>query len=151
MQITVYNSEKFERTKRRYVIFSSIFASVFILSILNKNIVGAILLFFLLWAYFYYSVSSNQLTKINITKQWLIIWPKTYNWTSFKWYILEVDEKEQILKNIIFLTNKWHTIHTFHDNMNNIKDFVVLLNDYIPMMEEFQQTFLERLSRNLQL
>jgi len=151
MEINAYNSERFERSKWRYVIFSSIFASVFILSILYKNIVWAILLFLLLWAYFYFSINSWQLTKIKISETGITIWTRNFNLTSFKWYVLEIDKKTQTLKNIVFVSNKWNSIHTFKDKPENIKNFIVTLSDYIPMLEDFEQTFFEKLSRNLQL
>jgi len=151
MQVIAYNSEKFQKSKRRYVIFATIFASVFVLSILNNNIVGAVLLFFLLGGYFYYSVSNSQLIKLSIAQQGLIIGTKTYNRTVLTWYVLEIDAKTQKIKNIVFLTRRGHTIHTFKDDNENIKNFIILLNDYLPMVWEYNQSFLEKLTRKLQL
>jgi hypothetical protein len=51
----------------------------------------------------------------------------------------------------VFVTNKWHSVHTFKDNKENIKNFIVLLNDYLPMLNEYKQSFLEKISRKLQL
>ncbi|HBB04080.1 TPA: hypothetical protein DCZ39_04255 [Patescibacteria group bacterium] len=73
MSILVYNGEKFQRSKIWYLVFAVIFASVFLLSILNNNVVGAVLLFFLLGGYFYYSTINNQVIKMTIDKNQLLI------------------------------------------------------------------------------
>ncbi|MEI8091756.1 MAG: hypothetical protein WCG98_06135 [bacterium] len=66
MEIQVYNSEKFDRSKWRYVIFATVFACIFLLSIFKGNYVGAVLLFFLLGGYFYYSAIHIKPIKIII-------------------------------------------------------------------------------------
>ena len=73
MSVLVYNGEKFNRTKIWYLIFAVIFASVFLLSILNNNVVGAILIFFLLGGYFYYSTINNQVIKMTVQDKQLVI------------------------------------------------------------------------------
>jgi len=151
MQITTYNSEKFDRKNRRYVIFGTIIAWVFILTIINKNLVGAILMFFLLWGYFYFSISNKQTITMSITKKWLIVATKTYQRSSLQWYVLEVDKKTKIIKNLVLVTAKWHSIHTLHDTKNNIKEFIVLLNDYIPILWDYEQSNIEKVIRLLQL
>jgi len=151
MEINAYNSENFERSKRRYIIFGSIFSTIFFLSILNKNIAWSVLLFFLLGGYFYYSVSNSQLIKISIIWEGLIIWTKTYNRNNITGYVLEIDAKTQKIKNLVFITPKWHSIHTLKDNKENIKNFIILLNDYCPMINEYKQKNIEKISRKLQL
>jgi hypothetical protein len=151
MEINVYNAEKFERTKRRYLIFSVVFASVLILSILNKNLVWAILLFFLLWWYFYYSITTTQVIKMLIQENELVIWDKVYVWSSLNWYALEMDMKTESVKNIIILTNKWYNIHTIDDSMQNVKNFVSELDKYIQIVDQYDQTFLDKLVRKLKL
>lgn len=151
MEIKAYNSEKFNRNNRWYVWFSSAMAAIVILSILNDNIPWAVLLFFLLWGYFYYSISNNQLIKISIDKQWLIVGTKTYSRNNLSGYALEIDPKTQKIKNIVFITGKQHSIHTIGDNDQNTKNFIVSLNDYLPMVWEYEQSFLEKLARKLKL
>ncbi|MEI6774261.1 MAG: hypothetical protein WCL18_05755 [bacterium] len=83
MSVLVYNGEKFQRSKIWYLIFAVIFASVFVLSIINNNIVGAVLLFFLLGGYFYYSTINNQVIKLIIEQSQLIIGNKSYPRNTF--------------------------------------------------------------------
>ncbi|MFA5748267.1 MAG: hypothetical protein WC872_04130 [Candidatus Absconditabacterales bacterium] len=151
MEINVYNAEKFERTKRRYLIFSVVFASVLILSILNKNLVGAILLFFLLGGYFYYSITTTQVIKMLIQENELVIGDKVYVWSSLNGYALEMDMKTESVKNIIILTNKGYNIHTIDDSMQNVKNFVSELDKYIQIVDQYDQTFLDKLVRKLKL
>lgn len=151
MSVLVYNGEKFQRNKLWYLIFSVVFASVFLLSILSNNIVGAVLLFFLLGGYFYYSTINNQVVKITLETNQLIIGNKNYPWNVFTWYVLEIYPATQQIKNIVFLTTKSHMIYTFDDSLDHIRLFLQELDTYLPMVEGFHQTSLEKISRKIKL
>ena len=151
MSVLVYNGEKFQRSKIWYLVFAVIFASVFLLSILNGNIVGAVLIFFLLGWYFYYSTINNQVIKMIIEEKQLIIWNKNYPRNSFTWYIVEIYPKTQQIKNIVFLTQKWHMIYSFDDSLEHIRLFLLELDKYLPMLGDFHQTSLEKFSRKMKL
>lgn len=151
MSVLVYNGEKFQRGKIWYLIFAVIFASVFVLSILNNNIVWALLILFLLGGYFYYSSMNNQVVKMTLDDTQLIIWTKNYPRSSFSWYIIEIYPTTQQIKNIVFLTAKWHLIYTFDDSLDHIKSFLSRLNDYLPMLGDYHQSSLEKMSRKMKL
>lgn len=151
MSVLVYNWEKFQRGKIWYLIFALIFASVFVLSILNNNIVWALLILFLLGGYFYYSTMNNQVVKMTLDETQLIIWTKNYPRSSFSWYIIEIYPTTQKIKNIVFLTSKWHLIYTFDDSLDTIKSFIVELEKYLPMLTDFHQTTIEKMSRKMKL
>lgn len=151
MNVLVYNGEKFKRNKLWYLIFAVIVASVFLLSILNDNIVGGVLIFFLLWWYFYYSTISNQVVKMTIQQTQLIVWNKNYPRSTFTGYVLEIHAKTQEIKNIVFLTAKWHMIYTFDDSIEHISAFVTELDTYLPMLGNYHQTALEKFSRKMKL
>jgi hypothetical protein len=150
-QIKAYSSENFERNKLRYIIFSSVFILIFAVSIFYKNIVWAILMFFLLGGYLYYGIINNQELNIKITDNWLMIGSKISNWTKFSWYCLEIDPVKQKIKNIVFIAPRYHNIHTINDTDDNIKEFLQELNNYLPMTWEFPQTFREKASRKMKL
>ena len=150
-KIKAYSSENFERNKLRYVIFSSVFILIFAVSIFYKNIVWAILMFFLLGGYLYYGIINNQEVDIKITDNGLMIGDKISNWTKFTGYSLEIDPIKQKIKNIVFVAPKYHNIHTINDTDNNIKSFLQELNNYLPMVWEFPQTFREKASRKMKL
>ncbi len=150
-QIKTYNSEKFNRDKLRYIIFSSVFIIIFLISIFYKNIVWAILMFFLLWGYLYYGIINIQEINMKITDNGIIIWDKLIDWTKISWYSLEIDPKQQIIKNIVFISTKHHNIYTINDTDDNIKSFLQELNNYLPMTWEYNQTFREKASRKMKL
>ena len=151
MNVLVYNGEKFQRSKLWYLVFAVIFASVFVLSILNNNIVGAVLIFFLLGWYFYYSTINNQIVKITLDKTQLLIGNKWYLRNLFVWYVVEISPEQQQIKNIVFLTEKSHMIYTFDDSLEHIKSFLLELDEYLPMLSDFHQTSFEKLSRKAKL
>lgn len=151
MSILVYNGEKFQRNKIWYLIFAVIFSSVFLLSILNDNVVGAILIFFLLGGYFYYSTINNQVIKMTTSNNQLLIWTKSYPWNFFTWYVVEIHSKSQEIKNIVFLTTKWHMIYTLDDSLENIRLFLLELDQHLPMLGDYHQTSFEKFSRKMKL
>ena len=151
MNVLVYNGEKFQRNNLWYLIFAVIFASVFVLSILNNNIVGAVLIFFLLGWYFYYSTINNQIVKIIIDTQKLVIGNKSYLRNAFVWYVVEISPEQQQIKNIVFITEKSHIIYTFDDSLEHIKMFLTELDGYLPMLSDFHQSSFEKLSRKAKL
>ncbi len=151
MELKVYNWEKFEREKLRYIVFSSVFIIIFILSAFYKNIVWIVLMFFLLGAYIYYGIINIQETKIKISENGLLIWEKILPWSNLIGYCIELEPKKQIIKNIVFLSQKWHNIYTIDDDEKNIKEFLKNINEILPMLPDFQQTFREKVSRKMKL
>ncbi|MFA7298827.1 MAG: hypothetical protein WC010_04245 [Candidatus Absconditabacterales bacterium] len=151
MSILVYNGEKFQRNKIWYLIFAVIFSSVFLLSILNDNVVGAILIFFLLGGYFYYSTINNQVIKMTTSNNQLLIGTKSYPWNFFTGYVVEIHSKSQEIKNIVFLTTKGHMIYTLDDSLENIRLFLLELDQHLPMLGDYHQTSFEKFSRKMKL
>lgn len=151
MEIKAYNTEKFERNKWRYILFATIFIAIIVLSLAYKNIVGTVLLFFLLWWYFYYEIINSKIINIRITKEWLIIGQKIVSRHNLSGYAIEMETKTQKIKNIVFITNNGHMIHTMQDSLENIESFVNALSENIPMMSEYRQSFIEKASRKLKL
>jgi hypothetical protein len=151
MEVLVYGSEKFQRGKWRYVAFSTIFIAVFLLTVFSSNYVGAVLLFFLLWWYLYYSVIHNQVQTLRIDNQWLAIGTQQRSWSSFSWYVLELYIKDKKLKNIVFVSVSGHTIYTFADTPEHIKQFLLELNKYLLLLDDYNQTGFEKMIRKFQL
>ncbi len=151
MEVLAYSAEKFQRGKRRYVIFATIFAGIFLLSIFNGNYVGAILIFFLLGGYFYYSVAHIKVVTLHIEANALRVGTALYPWSSFTWYTLEIETKTQLLKNIVFVSAKNHAVYTFDDEPEHIRDFVLALDKYLPMMESYDQSNLDKMIRRMKL
>ena len=151
MDLHVYNGERFNRNGRRYVAFSSVFIICIVLSILNQNIVGAIVLFFILGAYFYYSILSNQATKIRIEDEYILIDKRSHPRKDFTAYTIEIDKKTNKIQNIVFVYPKWYIIYTIKDTDENVKSFSKELDNYIPLVASFDQSLLEKIIRLLKL
>jgi hypothetical protein len=151
VELKVYSSEKFERDKIWYIVFSSIFIIIFIISIFYKNIVWIILMFFLLWAYIYYGIINIQEIKIKISDNWLVMWDRIVAWSNIVWYCLEIEPKKQKIKNIVLVNQKWHSIYTINDKQDNIRLFLENIDKIKPILSEFPQSFREKVSRRMKL
>lgn len=152
MHITVYNGEKFERSSRRYIIASTVFAVIIVLSLITGNIAGAVLLFlFLGWYLYYWFVDTNKLVSLTIQTDGLIIHKKLYPRSTVQQFSLEVDTRTQALHNIILQLGWYHMIYTFADTPENITAFIADLQWFIPMADAVQETFLEKVTRRLKL
>jgi hypothetical protein len=108
-------------------------------------------LFFILGAYFYYSILSNQTTKIHIEDGYILIDKKSHPWSDFTGYTLEVEKANNNIKNIVLVYAKGYTIYTINDKEENIKDFSKSLDQHLPLVGSFEQSFLEKVIRLLKL
>ncbi len=151
MQINVYDGEKLERWKWWYIIFMTAISFMIIMSILTDNFVGAILLFFLVWGYMLFSMWASKQIKLTIVEEWFKVWWALYPWSNVWWFVLEIDEKSQIIKNIVLLIWNNKLIHTIEDDADNIKQFIMILSDVIPMLADYEKTFIEKLIRRMKL
>lgn len=151
MDLRVYNWEKFDRNKRWYVFFALVLITIIWLSLWKQNFVWVIVLFFIVGAYFYYSIISNQTISLKIDKQHITINNKIYLRWHFKSYSIEIDKRNQQIKNLVLITEKWHTIYTINDKKEKTKDFLVELNNFLPLVWEYEQPSLEKLARILKL
>lgn len=151
MEIYVYNWELHERGKWWYIIFITFFAFMIIVSLFTKNFVWAILLFLLLGGYILFWLTSLQKLRISIASEWLKLWDKFFPWNSVNWFLLEIDNQTQTLKNIVFIIWNIKYIHTLNDDSEKIKEFILTLSEYAPLLSDYEQTFIEKLSRRLKL
>lgn len=151
MELKVYNWEKFKREKLRYIIFASVFVIIFVLSAFYKNIVWIILMFFLLGAYIYYWIINIQETTMKISDNGLLVWDKIIAWSNLIGYCLELEFKKQKIKNIVFVSPKWHSIYTISDEEENIRIFLENINQTLNPLSDFPQTFREKVSRRMKL
>lgn len=154
MQLKVYNTEKFDRTKVWYAIFCCVFILIIIASIFYKNIVWIILMFFLVWAYIYYWLISVHEITISMDENWLTL-ERIIPWTNITGFCLELeldkDKSIKRIKNIVFVYTNWHSIHTISDTEENLSSFVNELNQYTQMLETYPQTSREKFMRKIKL
>lgn len=151
MTLHTYNGERFERNKRWYVFFALVLIIIIWLSLWKQNVIGVVVLFFILGAYFYYSIISNQVISLKIEKEHLIINDKIYLRGTFKAYSIEIEKKSQQIRNLVLVTERWHVIYTIHDKKENIKEFLIEINNCLPLVSDYNQSSLEKLARILKL
>lgn len=109
------------------------------------------MLFFILGAYFYYSILSNQITKIRIEDEYILIDKKSHPRSDFTAYTLEIEKKTNIIKNIVLIYPKGYTIYTIKDKEDKIKSFSKALDQRLELVGSFEQSFLEKMIRLLKL
>jgi len=151
MELKVYNSEKFERSKWRFLILALVIILVLWLCVYYKNWTGFILIFLVLWWYIYLWLLNVKETFLKVTEEWLILWGKIIPRSNLQWYVIEINKDTQEIKNIVLILEKSHSIHTISDTVENIKSFLVQLDNFIPMLWEYDQTTREKLARVLKL
>lgn len=151
MELNVYNTEKFERNRWRYVILAFIMVIVIIVCVFYKNLTWIILMFLVLWWYIYMWLINLKEIKLKITENWLVMWDKIIPRTKLTWYVIEVDKNSQEIKNIVLLSEKNHSIHTIADSKENIEWFCAQLDNYTTMVWEYHQTTREKFARILKL
>ena len=151
MELNVYSSEKFERGKRWYVILAFIMILVIFMCAYYRNWTWIILMFLILWWYIYLWLINVKEIKMKITDEWLILWDKLIPRRNLTWYVIEINKNDQQIKNIVLLSEKYHSIHTISDTIENVKTFVNQLDNYLPMVWEYNQTNREKFQRVIKL
>ena len=151
MEIKVFDWEKFERSKIWYVSFISFFVFFILLSIFFNNISWVFLLLLMLWWYLLFSLRSDKIIRLWIYDDWLKIGQKLYSWSDCVWFALEMNDSNQKINNIVIIMKRDKSINTFSDSPENIKEFILKLSDNLDMLSDYEQTFVEKLSRKLKI
>jgi len=152
MELKVYNWERFERSKTWYLVFAFIILLVVVLSILIKNITWWVLVLLIAWGYMFYITKTNDIIKMVTWKQALQIWKTTFPYESLAWFVLEYHTKKKKIHNIVIVDNKKHyDIYTIKDTEKNLQNFVNDLNEYVPILDNYEQSAMDRFIRKLKL
>jgi len=86
-----------------------------------------------------------------ISEKYLRIWKKTYSWSTIQWFVIEVHKDREEIKNVVLIAEWNHYIYTIKDTPENVRAFLVELNDYSPLLNWYPQTTLQLLFRKLKL
>lgn len=152
MELKVYDWEFFERGKVWYIVFAFVILGVIIVSLLMNNITWWVIVLLFASVYLYFSLKSNKTTKMIIWKKVLEVWKTIYPWETLRWFVLEYHVKKKKIHNIVILDNKSRpSIYTINDTAKNVEDFVNELNGYIPMLENYSQSSLDKFVRRIKL
>lgn len=152
MELKVYDWENFERSKKRFLIFALFILLFVVLSILSNNIIWWIFLLIIAWGYIYYITKTNDTIKMITWKKALQIWKTAFPYESLNGFVLEYHIKKKKIHNIVIIDNKKvPRIYTIKDTEKNLQIFVNELNEYIPMLDNYEQSTLDRFVRKLKL
>lgn len=152
MELKVYDWEYFERGRTWYLIFACVILAVAILSVLSNNIVWWVIVLLFAAGYLYFLLKTNNSTVIVIWKKVLQIWKTVYQWSELSWFVLEYHKKKKKIHNIVIVDNRNDPkIYTIKDTEENLEKFVNELNNYIPMLEKYEQSGLDKFVRKLKL
>ena len=152
MELKVYDWEKFDRSNTWFIIFAFVILLVVILSILSSNIFWWVLVFLVAWGYIFYITKINDTTKMITWKQALQIWKVVYPYDNLNGFVLEYHTKKKKIHNIVIIDNKKnYRIYTIKDTEKNLESFVNELNWYIPMLDSYEQTTMDKFIRKLKL
>jgi len=152
MELKVYNGEYFERGKVRYLVFCLIILLVVVLSVLWSNTAWWIFVIFIVGGYMFYLTKVNDTTSMIIWKQSFQIWKTVFPWWTLKWFVLEYHTEKKKIQNIVIIDDKNSPrIYSIKDTEENLENFVNELNEYIPMLDNYNQTTFDRIIRKLKL
>lgn len=152
MELKVYNWEYFERGKTWYVIFALVILSVIVISILSNNVLGGVLVLLFAWWYIYLLTKIKDTTTMIIWKNSLQVWKTPFLRSTLKWFVLEYHTQKEKIHNIVIIDNKnTAKIFTINDTEKNLKNFVNELSNYIQIMDNYDQTKLDKFMRKIKL
>lgn len=151
MKVQTYNWEYFVRGRRWYINFATFFVFFILVLIFTNSFGWVVVIFLLLWWYLLFSLTMTAKIYITILENWIKIWEKKYSFSNIDGFVLEIEWESEYLKNIVFVMWNTKLIHTFADENENIKNFLFELDKYLPLLENYNQTFLDKMARTFKL
>lgn len=152
MELKVYNGEHFERGKTWYLVFALVILLVAVVSILSNNISWWIFVLLVAGAYIFYLTKVNDTVTIVTWKKALQIAKAVFPWETLSGFVLEYHTEKKKIHNIVILDDKKiPRIYTINDTEKNLKEFVNELNNYIPMLDNYNQSAFDKFMRKIKL
>ena len=151
MMLKVYNGEVFERPKWRYILFVLGIFGLIILSFVYDNMIWAIFLLFLLWGYAYLQTKVTQKIQIQIWETSLDIANRQFAYSQIKWFLFEWEVKSKKILNFVLVFDSHHEVFTITDSPENIERFAQKLNQYLPALDHYEQSTIDKLMRKLKI
>lgn len=152
MELKVYNWEHFERGKVWYLVFAAVILLVVVLSILSNNIIWWVFVLLVAGGYIFYLTKVNDTITMTTWKKALQIAKAVFPWETLSGFVLEYHTEQKKIHNIVILDDKKiPRIYTINDSEKKLKDFVNELNDYIPMLDNYNQSTFDKFMRKIKL
>lgn len=152
MELKVHNGEYFERGKVWYLVFALVILLVVVLSILSNNIVWWIFVLLIAGWYIFYLTKVNDIVTMVTWKKALQISKAVYPRETLSWFVLEYHTEKKKIHNIVIIDDKKvPRIYTINDSEKNLKEFVNDLNNYIPLLDSYNQGTFDKIMRKIKL
>lgn len=151
MVLKVYNGEVFQRPKRRYVLFVVVLLTLVVLSFIYDNIIWAIFLLFLLWGYAYLQTKVTQQIEVQVWDLSLNLANRQIAYSQIKGFLFEWEVKSGKILNFVLVFPSHYEIFTIDDTQQNISLFAQDLSQYLPLLENYQQSTIDKLMRKLKI
>ena len=152
MELKVYNGEHFERGKVWYLVFVLVILLVVVLSVLSNNIVWWVFVLLVAGGYLFYLTKVNDTITMIVWKNALQVEKLPFSWETLSGFVLEYHTEKKKIQNIVIIDDKKvPRIYTINDTEKNLKEFVNDLNNYIPMLEGYNQSTFDRFMRKIKL
>lgn len=149
--LKVCNGEVFERPKWRYVLFVLVLLGLVVLSFVYDNVIWAIFLLFLIWGYAYLQTKVTQQLDVQLWDLALTFGNRQIPYSNLKGFLFEWEVKSGKILNFVLIFPSHHEIYTINDSQENIEKFAQELSQYLPLLESYDQSTIDKLMRKLKI
>lgn len=88
---------------------------------------------------------------MEIQDSFIKIKERTIPYVNLLGFVLEWDPQTGKAQNIVLILKSHHEIFTIEDSSQNIENFTQVLSKNIPVLEGYDQSFLEKVARKLKI
>lgn len=87
-----------------------------------------------------------------LTEQWVVVWNKVYLLWRLEGFVVELDLETETVKNIVLVERAYkHHIFTFAEELEKIEAYIDDLETYLPRLNQYEQTWIQRAARKLKV
>lgn len=101
--------------------------------------------------YWYLQTRVSIQVPLELTEVGVKIKERLLHYAQLQGFLFEADAKTGKILNIVFVFKNHYEIFTIDDDAEQLQIFAETLGQYIPMVESYQQTMIDRLMRKLKI
>lgn len=151
MQLRVYNGEYFQRSHWWYGIFIVVVLGLVVLSFVWDNWFWALFLLVLAGGYWYFQSKIDDVSLLEMTDTGLKLWDRFFPYANLQGFLFEWDVKTGKILNLVLVFTKHSEVFTIADQHENIEEFAHQLNRYLPLLEKYDQSTIDKIMRKLKI
>lgn len=154
--IKAYAGEKYERSKMWRIVFFTI-VGLLVLTSLIMTWFGGILEIFVIGlivsGYIFFSIFMSKPITLKLTKEGVWAGKELMPWNELAWFVVEMDMKDEKVKNIVFVFVNWaYKIFGVDDaDIEDLRIFLEALSQILPRLWGFEQSFVDKIARLLKI